>query len=218
MESTTGLHTPLMRVDALDFSYAGRPIFQGWSGGFGPGVTWLRGSNGTGKSTLLKLLAGALMPQRGVVVVNGIRSDEQPLDYRREVFWCGPGPVPFDHLSPDAYFGFMRGLYPGADRNALDEHVDGFALRPHLGKPLRTLSTGTQRKVWLVAALAAGTAVTLLDEPMNALDTASLAHMRATLERCALDARRAWIVASHESLDHLSGRIGVLELSANGPS
>lgn len=189
-----------MRVEDISFSYPARPVFESWSAEFGAGLTWLRGGNGSGKSTLLKLLAGALRPSAGDIEVQGLRQSGQALEYRRAVFWCGPGPVPFDHLSPAEYFAFIRGLYPEWDDGAMANHVAGFALQPHLRSPLRTLSTGTQRKVWLTAALSAGAAVTLLDEPVNALDATSLAHLLSALARCAKDVSRAWIVASHESL------------------
>jgi ABC-type multidrug transport system ATPase subunit len=189
-----------LQVQALCFAYPARQLFFDWSAQFYGGVAWLRGGNGSGKSTLLKLLAGAIEPGSGEVQANGLDVSRDAMAYRREVFWCGPGPVPFDHLSPSEYFAFLRGLYPSWDDAALQPHIDGFALSPHLRMPLRQLSTGTQRKVWLTAAFAVKTPITLLDEPLNALDAASLAHLRATLADCAREMSRLWIVASHEAL------------------
>ena len=200
MKRAVDLAQPLMRVRDLTFSYPRRRVFTLWSHDFNGGLTWLRGSNGCGKSTLLKLLAGSLQAFAGQVEVQGLDVKGQPLHYRRSVFFCGPGPIVFDHLSPAEFFGFMRTLYPGVDRQALARHVDGFELNPFLNLPLSTLSTGTQRKVWLAIALCAGTRVTLLDEPLNALDAKSAAHLRAALLECAQDRSRAWIVASHEEL------------------
>jgi len=189
-----------LHVQDLCFAYPQRQVFIDWSALFDGGLAWLRGGNGSGKSTLLKLLAGAMPPGSGQVRANGLDVSKDAIDYRREVFWCGPGAVPFDHLSPNEYFAFLRGLYPSWDDASLKPHVDGFALAPHLRMPLRQLSTGTQRKVWLTAAFAANTPVTLLDEPLNALDAASLEHLRSTLAACARDPSRMWIVASHEPL------------------
>jgi ABC-2 type transport system ATP-binding protein len=145
----------------------------------------------------------------------GIDATERPLDYRREVFWCGPGAIAFDHLRPPEYFAFLRGLYPRLDSAALESHLQGFGLAPFLHNRLSELSTGTQRKVWLSAALSAGTAVVLLDEPLNALDAASLAHLRTQLARCAADTERAWLLASHEAaLAAPDQRVARLDLDA----
>lgn len=187
----------ILLIEGLSFSYPGRPLFTGLSAQLGPGLIWLRGPNGSGKSTLLALLAGALRPITGQIAVNGIAQAGQPLGYRRQVFWCGPGPLAFDHLRPPEYFAFIAGLYPGFDPQALAGHVQAFGLAPHLGQRLSALSTGTQRKVALATALAVGTALVLLDEPFNALDAASLAHLQAMLSDADGSRDRAWLVASH---------------------
>lgn len=204
----------LLEVRGLTFSYPGRHVFTGWQGDFGAGLTWVRGSNGSGKSTLLKLLAGALRPLTGTLRVAGVDAAEHPLDYRREVFWCGPGAIAFEHLHPREYCALLRGLYPRLDLAAVDAHVQGFGLAPFLGKRLSELSTGTQRKVWLAAALAANTRVVLLDEPLNALDAASLQHLLAQLATAARSPQQALVVASHEPPGDAAGLATRLELEA----
>jgi ABC-type multidrug transport system ATPase subunit len=190
----------VLQVQDLSFSYPGRPVFTGWSADFKPGLSWVRGSNGSGKSTLLKLLAGALPPLAGRIAVRGIEQAAAPLDYRRDVFWCGPAAIAFDHLRPLEYFGFLLSLYPRFDSAAAQTVAAELGLTPFMGKRLCELSTGTQRKVWLAAAFAAGTAVVLLDEPLNALDMGSVRKVRARLLRCAQDVSTAWVVVSHDGL------------------
>ncbi len=206
--------TPLLQIKNLSFSYPGRHVLTGLSASVGPGLTWLRGPNGCGKSTLLALLAGALPPLTGSLQVQGVDAIAQPLDYRRAVFWCGPGAIAFEHLRPAEYFGFIAGLYPRFDRSALARHVQALGLAPHLGLRLSALSTGSQRKVWLAAALSVGTALVLLDEPLNALDAASLAHLRAALQQAGADRSSAWLVASHAAPAGPDGVAAVLDLAA----
>src|ERR1035437_8510885 len=110
--SNDDAQSPVLKVQELSFSYPQRQVFSGWSHIFSAGLTWVKGSNGCGKSTLLKLLAGALKPIAGEIDVHGISIAAQPLQYRSQVFYCGPGPIAFDHLSPLEFFGFMRSLYP----------------------------------------------------------------------------------------------------------
>lgn len=190
--------TAVLRAEGLCFSYGARPVFTMWSAGFEPGLTWLRGANGTGKSTLLKLLAGALEPFAGRRVAAGVDAAADPLGYRRHVFWCGPGAPAFDHLRAPEFFGFMATLYPRFADAPLADAVDGLGLRPFLRTRIAQLSSGNQRKVALAAALAAGTPVVLLDEPFNALDAGSAAWLHAALGRRATEATAVWLVASHE--------------------
>jgi ABC-type multidrug transport system ATPase subunit len=205
---------PVLTMDQLWFSYASRPVIRGLTGEFSPGVTWVRGANGCGKSTLLKLLAGVLEPAYGRRSINGTDAARNPLEYRRQMFWCGPGHLPMGHLKATEYFGFLRGLYPGFDTGMLAVHCRGFGLEDVLSQPIATLSTGTQRKLWLTAALVVGTSAVLLDEPLNALDERSLAYAQATLTACSLGTQQACIIASHA--DPCDGRAATKVLDMIG--
>ncbi|MGK2899013.1 MAG: ABC transporter ATP-binding protein, partial [Burkholderiaceae bacterium] len=89
--------------------------------------------------------------------------------------------------------------------------VDGFALTPHLDKPLYMLSTGSKRKVLLAAALASGRALVLLDEPTGGLDAASVRCLWQALARLAQQADRAIVIASAERIDQVP-LAGTIEL------
>lgn len=215
--------SPVLAIEALSFSYPHRHVFTRWSAQLMPGLTWLKGSNGCGKSTLLKLLAGALVPTHGRLLLQGRHQPRQGQAFRQQVFWCGPDRIAFDHLTPWEYWGFMRTLYPSFDEVRLRAMLPLLGLAPHVQRPLRELSTGTQRKVWVLAALCAGTALTLLDEPLNALDAASLVCIRQALAECAQQALsgspRAWLLTSHEDIGPAAPLAQVLNLdAASGPA
>lgn len=192
--------TAPLAVDGLVFGYPGRPLFDGWSQRFSPGLTWVRGPNGCGKSTLLKLLAGALEPLAGQRRAAGVDAALDPLGYRRHVFWCGQEPIAFQHLTPDEYTAFIAGLYPALDLAALPPLFDALGLAAHRRQRLDTLSTGTGRKVAVALALAAGTPVTLIDEPLAGVDQGSIAVVLQALAARAREPGRGWIVTSHEDL------------------
>jgi ABC-2 type transport system ATP-binding protein len=192
--------SPMLTVKSLSFAYERRRIVDLWNEDFDAGLCWLRGPNGVGKSTRLKLLAGAHAPQYGTAVLNGIDLMADPVAYRREVAWVSAEPPPFEHLSPAELFGFLSGLYPRADRRRWESHIDGFGLAPFMKQPLRHLSTGTQHKAALAAALALNTTLLLLDEPLNALDDKSLIHWRACMAEAAQARGRLMLLVSHEEL------------------
>ena len=190
----------MLMVRKLSFNYPERSIFSQWEHSFRPGVTWIKGRNGSGKTTLLKILSGALNPASGDIELQGVHISSEPLQYRQQIYYCGPGPIVFDHLTPSEFFGFMRHLYPNYQDEELKQHIEGLDLNPFRDVQLKNLSSGTQRKVWLAFALAAGAKATILDEPFNALDSSSIEYLRSTLSHCSKNVSRLWIVASHQNL------------------
>lgn len=202
----------LLVASGLHFAWPGRALFNGWSFAFETGLTWVRGENGCGKSTLLQLLAGALEPAAGTLHCQGVDARQAPQDYRRRVFWCSPGAPAFGHLCPPEYLSFLAGLYPTMDLDAAPAVLDALGLVPHLGKRIDQLSTGSGRKVALAAALLADTPVVLLDEPLAALDAASVRFVREWLASEAHERRAAMIVTSHEPLGEAGEHAAVIEL------
>lgn len=187
----------MLQANGLCFRYPTRELFADWSTLIFPGITLLRGGDGRGKSTLLRLLAGTLPADAGQLQINGVRLADQPVAYRQQVFWAEPRSEAFDQLTPVAYFESQRDHHPGFDDGVLADLVDGLALAPHMNKQLYMLSAGSKRKVWLAAAFASGAAVTLLDEPFAALDKASIGLVVELLEEAADHPGRAWVIADY---------------------
>lgn len=205
-----GLH-----VSNLLFAYPGRTLFAAWEHSFSGGITWVQGHNGCGKSTLLKLLGGALAPLAGNIRIGTVDAHAHPIDYRREVYWCAPEGIVFDHLSSAEYFGFIANLYPNFDKVQAANLVVELGLTPFLHQRIKELSTGTQRKVAVLAAIAVNTSAVLLDEPLAALDKAALTVVRSYLLSAAEQKNQIWIVTSHESLGMAESLYYKLDLSSS---
>lgn len=191
----------MLTIEGLRFRYP-KPqveILANWSGEIMPGVTLVQGGDGRGKSTLLRLLAGALPADGGKLTLNGIPLKDQPEAYRRQLFWMEPRADVFDQLTPPQYFEDVRSRYPGFDANLIAPLVEGLGLEPHTGKQLFMLSTGSKRKVWLTAAFASGAALLLLDEPFAALDAPSIAFVKEQLVKISAQADRAAVIADYSA-------------------
>ncbi|QJQ07347.1 ATP-binding cassette domain-containing protein [Undibacterium piscinae] len=188
----------ILQLSELDFAYPQRPLFKDFSARIPAGVSLIRGGDGVGKSSLLRLLAGDLEAQRGQFILKGIALAEQPACYRQQVFYGYPQALAeaHDQLSPDAYFASVAARYPQFDAVYLAELIVALGLSPHMGKTLYMLSTGVKRKVWLAAAFASGAALTLLDDPFAALDLTSTRAVLQILSSFSSQTQRA-IVYSH---------------------
>lgn len=192
---------PVLQVKGLQFAWGDRVLFNGLGFDLPPGVSLVRGDDGSGKSTLLSLLAGAQTASAGTLAIHGIRLDQQHDAYRHQVFWIDPQTEAHDALAAGGYLDSLSRHYPRFSADTMAELVDGFALGPHLAKPMYMLSTGSRRKVWLTAAFAAGTPLTLIDQPFAALDGPSLRFLRELLQEAAGHPDRAWLLADHEAPD-----------------
>ncbi|MBS0451394.1 MAG: ATP-binding cassette domain-containing protein [Proteobacteria bacterium] len=191
----------ILDVDDLSFAYPGQPpIASKWSAGIAAGVTLLFGDEGSGKSTVLRMLA-ARQPAAGRLTLAGARLDAEPDTYRRKVFFVDSETDAFDALTPVECMSALADGDAHFSQESWQALVDGFALAPHLGKRMYMLSTGSRRKVWLAAALASGRALTLLDEPTAALDNASIRFLWRALAEIAEHRTRAIVIASATRID-----------------
>lgn len=179
---------PLLRIANLHFAHPGRPLFQGLFAELPAGVCLVCGDEGRGKSTLLRLLSGALVPDQGELLL-----DSRPLA-PQDVAWFDPGePARDAQIVSD----ILQTSVPPEHRAALDRLVPTLGLQAHLHKPLYQLSTGSRRKVFLAAALAQQARLTLLDQPFMALDRPSVDALLAAFATWTGQDGRWLLLADH---------------------
>ena len=193
----------VLQADNLCFAWPQCAVFQQLNLQLSAGATLLQGGEGSGKTTLLRLLAGSVPLQQGHLALNGVAFASAPQAWRRQVFWQDPRTHDLHAPSAQAWWQAMAARHAGWDAAALGAHVQGLGLQPHMHKPLEQLSAGSRRKVLLTAALASGAALTLIDEPLAALDAPSVRYLCQALASTAQQARqtgRALVVAHHGDL------------------
>ena len=186
------------QIDGLHFSYPHRPLFTDWSARFPAGLSCILGDEGSGKSTLLRLLAGDMQAQGGHLQVAGVSLEQDASAYRALVFRTDPkSEMPKDQ-TPLQWLQGQQARYPGFDMAAVPALLAQLHLDQHQNKPMFMLSTGSRRKVWLVAAFASGAALTLIDQPFAALDKSSIVAALALLRTASSEPGRACVVADYE--------------------
>jgi ABC-type nitrate/sulfonate/bicarbonate transport system ATPase subunit len=191
---------PLLRAQAVGFAWPeGPPVLVDAHFLIGAGLSLVRGGDGRGKTTVLRLLAGECAPTAGRLL--------------REVvpqFWRDPRDPADDALGVQAWLAREQACHPGWDAAYAAALIEGFGLAPHQGKALYQLSTGSRRKVWLVAALACGAPLVLLDAPFAALDMPARALLARELARVADARRQAFVIADVECPPGLAPRLATL--------
>ena len=175
------------------------------------GIHLLLGENGTGKTTLLHIIAGLLYPTAGSVEVDGMSPRLRQPALLEKIFFLGddmtlPGgtALAFAHTAAKAYAGFDAGL--------LADYLARFGLTGR--ERLDRLSLGNRRKSLIAVALALRTQVLLLDEPANGLDIGSKETLGRMLAEAAGDDRTI-IVSTHVTHDFHNIFDGVIALRRN---
>ena len=197
--SATGDEAPILKVQGLVFAYPARRLFDGWCARFVSGLHLVCGDDGSGKTTLLRLLAAELPAQVGDLQLASVRLADNPAAYRQQVFRTDPASSVFEDKTPLQWFDTLRGAYPAFDMAKAEALLERLFLQPHLHKTGHMLSTGSRRKVWLVAALASGATLLLLDQPFAALDTPSIRAVTALLQQAGRSAGRVIVLAAYEA-------------------
>ena len=181
----SGLRSAVVSTRQLTVGYQGKVAATVPDLDLVGGVVWhVTGANGSGKTALLKTLAGLLHPISGHVE-------------RR----CGMGPRGAIYVHSVPY------LFAGNVRRNLEvtrptpEHAqavaDAFGLSPLLEREATTLSHGQQRRLALARAFVGHPSLLLVDEPEGGLDEEAIAAWRACAVRAVEAGEPALVVAAH---------------------
>jgi ABC-type cobalt transport system, ATPase component len=198
------MDAPRLRLKGIDFAYrSSSPVLRGLNMELEPGrVYWLRGANGSGKSTIAKLLAGVLAPQKGEIVADGeqIRPTESPgalVSYHFQ----NPDFQLFSTTVWDEVLAGPRALgcpeVEATDRSRLALMQMAIPDNLHGEHPL-DLPFTLRKRVAVAAAISSGAPWLVMDEPSLGQDAQNTSAMAALIRGIA-DAGTGVILISHSS-------------------
>ena len=165
---------PMIRFQEAGKQYNGSYVLQPLTLDIMPGEFMsLVGSSGGGKTTMLKLMNGLLLPDTGSVTVMG--QDTQTVDLialRRQIGYVIQGAALFPHLSVADNIGYVPGL---SKQKLSSERLEELMQLVDLPADLLqrfpcSLSGGQQQRVGIARALASNPSIMLMDEPFGAVD------------------------------------------------
>jgi heme exporter protein A len=199
-----------------------RLLFDDLSFTLAPGqVLWVRGANGRGKTSLLRLLTGLSSPDAGEIQWGGIGLRAAGPAYRAQLLYIGHANGLKDDLTVLEALQFLARIHGRpSSTEALGEALRRLAMYSRRAALVRTLSQGQRRRVALARLaldLAApdGAALWVLDEPYDALDADGIVILNGLL---SAQARRGGSVAltSHLPIGLVDPEPTVLQLDAAG--
>ena len=161
-------------------------------------VLGLLGPNGSGKTTILRILAGYLHASSGRASVAGLDVVDQGLEARRRIGYV-PEDVPlYTGMRVDEFLAFMgrlKGLGARRLQHAVDASCARLALDEVRGIAIGKLSRGYRQRVMIAQALLSDPELLILDEPTNGLDPRQIIEVRELIR--SLSARHTILVTSH---------------------
>ena len=194
------MNTLMIEVENLSFSYGRRKskVLEDFSMKLDKGSVYgLLGKNGTGKSTLLYLMAGLLRPQTGNVLYKGVDVKKRYPDTLQDMFLV-PEEFALPNVSLKQYVKLNAPFYPNFSDELLNACLRDFDMNEdiHLGE----LSMGQKKKAFMCFALATNTSLLMMDEPTNGLDIPSKSQFRKVIASGMSD-DKAVIISTHQVRD-----------------
>ena len=194
------MNTMMINVNNVSFSYGRKKskVLDGFSMQLEKGAVYgLLGKNGTGKSTLLYLMAGLLRPQTGKVLYKGAEVTKRYPNILQDMFLV-PEEFALPNVSLKQYVKLNAPFYPNFSDELLRNCLRDFDMNEdiHLGE----LSMGQKKKAFMCFALATNTSLLMMDEPSNGLDIPSKSQFRKVIASGMSD-DKAVIISTHQVRD-----------------
>jgi heme exporter protein A len=191
-------NTGVLEAAGLECERGGRILFRGLSFALHPGeLLRVAGANGSGKTSLLRILCGLLTPTAGEVRWNGSPVQSLKEEYSKQLLYLGHAPAVKDDLTAAENLSiscWLAGMRPGEE--AVRAALARFGLS---GKdvPVKKLSQGQRRRAALARLCLSESALWLLDEPFAALDAEGVSLLN-TFSRDHMARGGAVVLTTHQ--------------------
>lgn len=200
----------MIHCENLYFGYTSYKLFKDLNFDIPKGcIVGLLGKNGEGKTTLMKLISGQLMPSRGELTTLGENPKDRNPSFLEQIFLV-PEIVKVPNIKIKEYFERVSAFYQSYDKDLAYKVLEIFGINDQM--KLNQISQGQQKKAVLTLAIAIKPKLLLMDEPTNGLDIPSKAAFRQILSEY-ISEDQTIIISTHQvrDLDQLIDRILILE-------
>lgn len=169
------------------------------------------GPNGSGKTSLLRLMSGLMRPTQGDVLIKGVSIHQQRNALVSNLLWLGHAAGIKGLLTAEENLTWLSALHHGASREQIWQALAAVGLAGFEDVPCHTLSAGQQRRVGLARLYLDAPALWILDEPFTALDKQAVTQLELHLtEHC--DKGGIVILTTHHHLQNVPRTFRELDL------
>ena len=169
-------------------------------------ITTIIGSNGCGKSTILKTIARIIQPKSGDIFVNNINiKDQSPKELAKAVAVLPQSPQAPSGLTVEELIAYGRfphqkgfGKMRKEDNDIVTWALQSTGIEEFRDRPIEALSGGQRQRAWIAMALAQQTDILILDEPTTYLDLAHQLEILKLLEELNRKQGTTIVMVIHE--------------------
>lgn len=172
-------------------------------------VFGLVGTNGAGKSTCLRIMAGILKADEGSMMVDGQEIFENE-EMKKEIFFISDDQYYFPNATPKEMMEYYRMFYPCFDEKRFEELIKKFGL--DMRRRLNTFSKGMKKQVSVLLGICANTKYLLCDETFDGLDPVMRQAVKSIFAMEIINRDFTPIIASHNlrELEDICDHVGLL--------
>ena len=172
-------------------------------------VFGLVGTNGAGKSTCLRIMAGILKADEGSMLVDGQEVFENE-EMKKEIFFISDDQYYFSNATPKEMMEYYRMFYPCFDEKRFEELIKKFGL--DMRRRLNTFSKGVKKQVSVLLGICANTKYLLCDETFDGLDPVMRQAVKSIFAMEIMNRDFTPIIASHNlrELEDICDHVGLL--------
>ncbi|MBP3817791.1 MAG: ABC transporter ATP-binding protein [Butyrivibrio sp.] len=172
-------------------------------------VFGLVGTNGAGKSTILRIIAGVIQPDLGIVCVDNRPVYDNP-DVKKDIFYISDDQYFLPNSSPEDMAEYYEGIYEKFDKLRFFKMCNGFGLDTK--RKISTFSKGMKKQISILLGICAGTKYLLCDETFDGLDPVVRQGVKSLFAAEMEDRGLTPVIASHNlrELEDICDHVGLL--------
>lgn len=172
-------------------------------------VFGLVGTNGAGKSTILRIIAGVIQPDLGIVCVDNRPVFDNP-EVKKDIFYISDDQYFLPNSSPEDMAEYYEGIYEKFDKLRFFKMCNGFGLDTK--RKISTFSKGMKKQISILLGICAGTKYLLCDETFDGLDPVVRQGVKSLFAAEMEDRGLTPVIASHNlrELEDICDHVGLL--------